>query len=70
MLVLSRKLNESIHIDGTIKIKVISIGGGRVRLGIEAPRDIRVIRSEIDDWAELSSDDVQPTKREFSVPIN
>ena len=38
MLVLSRKRNESIVIDGSIVITVIEIRGDKVRLGIEAPR--------------------------------
>jgi carbon storage regulator len=47
MLVLSRKTNESIVIGDDIQIKVISIEGDMVRLGIEAPRDVGVYRKEI-----------------------
>ena len=47
MLVLSRKLNESIKIGVDVVIKVVEIKGGVVRLGIEAPTSIRVLRSEI-----------------------
>ena len=47
MLVLSRKKNESIEIGGDITIKVISIGKGRVKLGIQAPDHVRIIRSEL-----------------------
>jgi carbon storage regulator len=47
MLVLSRKTNESIHIDGGIRVKVIAIQGHTVRLGIEAPRSVGVYREEI-----------------------
>lgn len=47
MLVLSRKKNESIVIDGGIKITVVEVRGDKVRLGIEAPREIPVMRSEI-----------------------
>jgi len=47
MLVLSRKRDESVIINDNIKIKVIEIRGGVVRLGIEAPKDINVHREEV-----------------------
>jgi carbon storage regulator len=47
MLVLSRKPGESIVIDDRIVITVVQIGGGRIRLGIEAPREVPVLRSEV-----------------------
>ncbi|NTU31071.1 carbon storage regulator CsrA [Brevibacillus sp. HB1.1] len=47
MLVLSRKKNESIIVSHDIEIKVISIEGETVRLGIEAPRDVEIYRKEL-----------------------
>jgi carbon storage regulator len=47
MLVLSRKLNESIVIRDNIVVTVVSILGDEVRLGIVAPKDVPVHRSEI-----------------------
>jgi carbon storage regulator len=47
MLVLSRKPGESIVIDDRIVVTVVQIGGGRVRLGIEAPREVPILRSEV-----------------------
>lgn len=47
MLVLSRKLAETIIIDGNIHITVVALKGDRVRLGIAAPADVRVDRAEI-----------------------
>ena len=47
MLVLSRKALESIVIDGGIKITVIEIRGTQIRLGIAAPKDVRVLRQEL-----------------------
>jgi len=49
MLVLSRKKEESIIIGDKITIKILEIGHNRVRLGIDAPRDINVVREEIAD---------------------
>ena len=47
MLVLSRKLTESIVIDGQITVTLMEIRGNRVQLGIEAPREIPVRRTEL-----------------------
>ena len=47
MLVLTRRLGESIAIDDDIKITVVQIKGKQVRLGIEAPRDTTIHREEI-----------------------
>lgn len=49
MLVLSRKKSESIIIDGKIEIKIIEAEDGRVRIGIEAPREIEIHRKEVFD---------------------
>jgi carbon storage regulator len=54
MLVLTRKIAETIHIGNGIVVKVISCGRGRVKIGIEAPTDVRVIRGELADSALLS----------------
>ncbi len=47
MLVLTRRLGESIAIDDDIKITVVQIKGKQVRLGIEAPRDTAIHREEV-----------------------
>jgi carbon storage regulator len=49
MLVLSRKKNESVVINGNITVVVTEIRGDKVRLGIEAPKEIPVYRTEIYD---------------------
>ncbi len=47
MLVLSRKKEESIMVGDDIKLTIIEIRGDKVRIGIEAPRDVTVHRKEI-----------------------
>lgn len=47
MLVLSRKTNESIVIGDAIKVMIIEVRGGKVRLGIDAPKEVSVHRSEV-----------------------
>jgi carbon storage regulator len=47
MLVLSRKVGERILISESIAITVLSCAGGRVRLGIEAPRSVPIARAEL-----------------------
>ena len=55
MLVLTRKLEESILIGDNISVKVISIENGIVKLGIDAPKDITIVRNELlDDVRELN----------------
>ncbi len=47
MLVLRRKVNESIVIAGEVRVRVLAIERGVVKIGIEAPGDIQVIREEL-----------------------
>ena len=47
MLVLSRRLNESILLGREIRVVVISVRNGQVRLGIEAPDRVGIIREEL-----------------------
>ncbi|MCX7432637.1 MAG: carbon storage regulator CsrA [Planctomycetia bacterium] len=49
MLVLSRKKDESIVINNDIKIVVVEIRGDKVRLGVEAPKEVPVHRQEVFD---------------------
>ena len=62
MLVLSRKTAETIHIGSEVVIRVCSIQGGKVRLGIEAPNDIRIVRGELE--IELDPDPVGRDSRQ------
>ncbi len=47
MLVLSRKTGEGIALDQDIEIEVLSIEGDRVRIGIKAPKEMRIYRKEL-----------------------
>ena len=53
MLVLSRKIGERIHIGPGIEIAIVDVRGSKVRIGIEAPADIRIRRVEPIGDAEL-----------------
>ena len=62
MLVLSRKNGECVRIGRYVEVKVLSIGGGKVKLGFTAPPDVDIQRNEISDayprsftsWTECS----------------
>ncbi len=60
MLVLSRKKYESICIDGDIEVTVLEVRGDRVRLGIVAPREVRVMRKELLTAADSDSCETLP----------
>lgn len=55
MLILSRKPDESIVIGDNITVKVVSVEKGVVKLGIEAPSHIGIVRSELLDAVEASN---------------
>lgn len=64
MLVLSRKQQQEIVIGDNVKITVLKVKGNTVRLGIEAPRDVKVIRGE------LPREDDQPEMANVTVVFN
>ena len=66
MLVLSRKQDQEILIGDQIKITVLKTRGNTVRLGIEAPRDIKVVRGELDPETS-SQDDGEDSEAEFTI---
>jgi carbon storage regulator len=68
MLVLSRKMNESVVINDNITIVVVEIRGDKVRLGIDAPKEITVHRKEIHDAIQKTS---KPASyKNVNVPVH
>jgi len=65
MLVLSRKKNESIVIINDITVVVVEIRGDKVRLGVEAPREVPIHRREVYDAIERSR---AATRKELDTP--
>ena len=47
MLILTRRINESIIIGNNVKITILGVNGNQVRIGIDAPKDVPVHREEI-----------------------
>lgn len=47
MLVLQRRAGQVIHIGADVEVVILEVSGDHVRLGIEAPRDVRVLRGEL-----------------------
>lgn len=59
MLILSRKLEEEVMIGDTIRVKVLAVADGQVKLGIIAPRDVKLYRSEV--YEQIQQQNAQAT---------
>ncbi|MBX2975316.1 MAG: carbon storage regulator CsrA [Ignavibacteriaceae bacterium] len=55
MLILTRKLNEEIVINSNIRVKIISIADNQVKIGIEAPSNVEILRGELYEKAKESA---------------
>ena len=64
MLVLSRKKNEKIVIDENIVITIVEVRGDKVRLGIEAPREVPIHRSEVYDAIQSEQNSASETEND------
>ncbi len=60
MLVLSRKCEESLIVNDEIEIKIIEIVGDKVRLGIEAPKNYKILRKELVQTMENNQQAAKP----------
>jgi carbon storage regulator len=65
MLVLTRKLGESIAIDDHIKIVVVQIKGKQVRLGIQAPKETKIHREEV--YAAIKDQNQEASKTPLTI---
>jgi carbon storage regulator len=67
MLVLRRKVGESIILDGVISVSVLAVEGERVKIGITAPPDVTIVREELlksSSAPDLPSHPTQPAQSE------
>lgn len=64
MLVLHRKKGESLIIDDNIKITIVDISGEKVKIAVEAPKEIPILRSELVNAAEANK---EAARRENSI---
>ena len=62
MLILSRKIGESLIIDGKIEVKIVDISGDKIKIGVEAPKDVSVFRNELCKTVEENKQAVQAVK--------
>jgi carbon storage regulator len=69
MLVLSRKLGEKIFIGENICITVVDIDRGKIRLGIEAPRDVPIYRQELLPLNNQQQQQQQPAQPKPDTPV-
>ena len=63
MLVLSRKVGEKILIGDSISVTIVRVAQGIVRVGVEAPRDMPIVREEIKDRLAKEPSQRQPAAR-------
>jgi carbon storage regulator len=68
MLILSRKLGESIVIDGRIHVKIVRVEGEIVKVGIEAPSDVPVHRLEVYEEIQRSNQQALTQQKSTSLP--
>lgn len=66
MLVLSRKQNERIRVGDSVVVTVVRVSGDKVRIGIEAPPDVRVLRDELE--SDMLGDVTLQSGAELPIP--
>lgn len=68
MLVLTRKTEEKILIDGTIEIQVLRIKGNTVKIGVKAPGDVKIMRGELMPFGMVGSENEIEVQLENDFP--
>lgn len=68
MLVLTRKINEEIKIGGDISIKVISISDNQIKIGIEAPKSVQILRGEV--YEKVKESTIEASKSGSQANVN
>ncbi len=69
MLVLTRKLDEQILIGDDIKVTLIRVRGNTVRIGIEAPQEVRIVRGELETFTDQAADaELSDREQAFAHP--
>ena len=63
MLVLSRKINETILIGDEVRVTLLGIDGDKIKIGVDAPRDIKVFREELIEATKSTN------KQALSAPV-
>ena len=56
MLVLQRKKNQSLVINGNVTVSILEIGSNWIKLAIEAPKDVKILRAELMEAAEVNQE--------------
>ena len=64
MLILTRKVGESIMIGDSVEVKILGLRAGQVKIGIEAPKDLKVHREEIYDRIRAEEEDKRQAAHE------
>ena len=68
MLILTRKRNDSIRIGDNIVVRVMRTAKGSVKIGIEAPDSVRIVRGELNDVGDFVSDvSLEPTHEDCTA---
>lgn len=64
MLVVTRKIDESVIIADNIEVIILEVARDRVKIGISAPKDIKIIRNELRDTQKINEEASQPLPQE------
>lgn len=67
MLILARKTNESIIIGDKIEISIVDIRGDQVKLGIKAPKDVKIFRQEV--YQAIQEENLAAAKADITLPV-